>query len=344
MISFQSLFNTLGQGNTLSSPESAVLMTSMLSGEVSQDRIIALFEIFEKRFPTAEEFAGFLQATREAMVRVEVPFDCIDTCGTGGDGLDTFNISTLSAFVVAACDTPVAKHGNRSSSGKCGSADVLEKTGVQVELNKEEAQACLKQTGIAFLFAPAFHPAFRHVGPARKAYGKRTFFNFLGPIVNPALCPYQVIGVSDGRFIDVMGEALIRSGSKKVWLVHSDDGMDEISPCAPTTVHEFMGKGGVAEKNSFVIDPGKYGFETYPLPDIQTQTPEENVHIFQQVLDHTAREAQTAAVILNAAAALVVYGTVRTLQQGIDMARDVLASHAAKRKFEEYRKKSHNAK
>lgn len=320
----------LQSGVALTTAESFELQTSILQGNVPELELIEMFEIFEKRFITAEEFLGFVQASRDAMVKIETNGACLDTCGTGGDLLDTFNISTVSAIVLAACGVLVAKHGNRSSSSKCGSADVLEEVGVKIGLTAEQAKNCLEGVGVVFLFAPKFHPAFKHVGPARKAYGKRTYFNFMGPLLNPALARFQVTGVSDVRYIPLMGKALMESGSERVWLLQSQDRLDEISPCAPTTVYEFSKIG----MNQFILDPKEYGMVGGSLQDIQIGTKEESAEVFMKVLESKGNQIQMNAVVLNVAAGLVVSGKVKEFQEGIEMAREALKWGKAFQKFE----------
>lgn len=328
------IIHRLEEGKILSESEAFSLQSEILSGRAAKEEIIRVFELFDARRINAQELLGIFDATRQSMKEIKVPFDVLDTAGTGGDGLHTFNISTVAAIICAACGVPVAKHGNRSASSKCGSADVLEALGVKIDLNPEEAAMCLKKAGIAFLFAPLFHPALRLASEARKAFGNRTFFNFLGPMLNPVKARYQIIGIYDPRFASLIGETLLSRGAKRLWIIHSRDNMDEISPASKTSVEEFS--SGVPRETEFVIDPLDYGFKLSSLSQIQSESVQQNARIFLAVLKNESNEGQKNAAILNAAAGLTVFGKAKDYGEGIAMARKALESGDAYKKLQDF--------
>ena len=310
--------------NTLTYDEAFRMQTRILQGSASLDEMLALFATVGSR-PGLPAFHGIYHASEKAMVPVNYAEDTLDTCGTGGDGMHTFNISTASALVCAAAGVPVAKHGNRSTGGSCGSADVLEALGVKISLEPEEVVSCIAQCGIGFMFAPTYHPAFAHAREARKEFGTRTYFNFLGPLLNPANSAYRVLGVAQPEIADVMGKILLASGVKKAWLLHGD-GLDEISPCGPTQVKEFALNSAV---KTFTIDPREYGFKLCDIDDIKGGDTEFNARVIKDILGDQGSPAQMAAVVLNAAAGLTVYGNVKTYAEGIERAQEVLKNGSA---------------
>ncbi len=300
------------------------MQTCILDGAVSKAEMLELFRSMGS-LPALVEFQAIFDASRMAMVNVQINGDTLDTCGTGGDGMNTFNISTASALVCAAAGVQVAKHGNRSTGGSCGSADVLEALGVKISLEPEQVVRCIAQCGIGFMFAPAYHPAFAHAREARKEFGTRTYFNFLGPLLNPANSAYRVLGVAQPEIADAMGKILLASGVKKAWLLHGD-GMDEISPCGLTQVKEFAPDNAV---KTFTIDPREYGFKLYDIEDIKGGDKEFNARVIKDTLGDQGSPAQRAAVVLNAAAGLTVYGNVKTYAEGIERAQEVLKNGSA---------------
>jgi anthranilate phosphoribosyltransferase len=304
--------------------EAYEMQTRILEGTVSKEEMLDLFKSMNS-LPALDEFQGIFDASRNAMFPVDIDGDTLDTCGTGGDGMNTFNISTAAALVCAAVGVPVAKHGNRSTGGSCGSADVLEALGVRISLAAGQVARCIEQSGIGFMFAPVYHPAFRHAAEARKEFGKRTYFNFLGPLLSPANSTYRVLGVAQPEIADVMGDILLASGVKKAWLLHGD-GMDEISPCGPTRVKEFAVGNSV---RMFTIDPREYGLALYEIEDIKGGDEEFNARVIKDVLGGQGSPAQKAAVVLNAAAGLTVYGKVTTYAEGIERAQEVLKNGSA---------------
>ncbi len=311
------------------------IQTRILSGEMQTEEIFEVFQSLENKNLSKEALSGFLEASLEVANRFDPESEVLDVCGTGGDGFHTLNISTLTALVCAGAGVPVAKHGNRSASSKCGGADVLEALGVNIDLNPVKAKKCLEKTGIVFLFAPNFHPAFRFVKEARTKYGKKTYFNILGPLLNPAGAKHQLIGITDENLVDLIGETLISRGSKKIWLVKSKEGMDEISISSPTTVWEFTGGVGRGKKQ-FTIDPEDFGMKKAPIEESVGGDVELNKQIALNVLNNKAKEAQKNVVILNAGAGLTVFGKTKNLEEGVNLAREILESGKAKEKLEEF--------
>jgi anthranilate phosphoribosyltransferase len=313
---------------TLSYEEAFTMQTRILDGELSTDEMVKAFDSVGA-VPSAETFRGIFDASRKAMVPTHVHGDTLDTCGTGGDGLQTFNISTIAALVCAAAGVPIAKHGNRSAAGSCGSADVLAALGVNIMLGPEHVPQCIADCGIGFMFAPAYHPAFRHAAEGRRKYAGRTYFNFLGPMLNPANSAYRVLGVASGDLAEIMGEMLLAAGVKKAWLVNGE-GMDEISPCGMTPVWEFVAGKPV---NTFVIDPRNYGIDLVDVSELRGGSKEENARIIIDVLCNKGTRAQAAAVVLNAAAGLTIYGKSNDYAHGIRLARQVIEDGLALEKL-----------
>ena len=310
------------------------MQEKIIKGEAPKEEIIKIFELFDEKGMTDEELAGIVDVTRENMNRVEIDFDCLDTCGTGGDKLNTFNISTVSAIVCAAAGVPVAKHGNRAASSKCGSADVLEKLGVKIELDSKQAKRCLEDTGIVFMFAPLFHPALKFVKDARTEYGKKTYFNILGPMLNPAMAKYQVIGVADITKANLIGKTLLQTGSERAMIVQGDEGLDEISIEKDTQIIDFNKKRNEAE--NYKINPLQLGLDIYPLAEIKGGESEENARIFLNILKNEATLPQLNAVLLNAAAGLLAFGKVKDFSEGVELAYEIIKSGKALKKLEEF--------
>jgi anthranilate phosphoribosyltransferase len=263
---------------------------------------------------------------------VNAPAGAIDTCGTGGDGADTINISTASAIVAAAAGVPVAKHGNRAVSSSCGSADVLEALGVRLDLGVPELETVLDEVGIAFLFAQVHHPATRAVVPVRKALGVRTVFNLLGPLTNPAGVRRQVMGVWGAEVQPLAAEALAALGAEHALVLHSDDGLDELSVVAPTTVVEV--RGGELT-GSWKLDPADLGIRITDPERLRGGDVGESARRLSAILEGSETSSASEAVALNAAAALYVGAKVGSLSEGLEAARDLLASGAAGRTLEE---------
>jgi anthranilate phosphoribosyltransferase len=317
--------------NDLDAVEAEAVMGEIMEGKLEPALIASLLTALTMKGETAEELSGLARAMRSRALFVRAPEGAIDTCGTGGSGKAKINVSTLAAFVVAAEGVPVAKHGNRSNLGRCGSADVLEKIGAPIDLLPEEAEKLLAAEGIAFLFAPRFHSAMKHAAPVRRAIGFRTTFNFLGPLANPAQVRRQVLGVCDARRAPLMAEALVKLGIDRAWVLHGPGGLDEITLEAPTTVYAIA-EGRVS---AMTIDPRSLGFEA-GAADHGSGTVEENARRFLEVLAGSAPRADLELVAVNAAAALVVSGRAPDLRSGLERSREILRSGAALRKLEAY--------
>lgn len=317
------------KGENLSEAEAGEIAQKMLSGELNEIEIAAFLVALATKGESEDEIVGMVRVLREKMIKVEDFADSLDTCGTGGDCSRTINVSTISAFVCAAAGVKVAKHGNRSISSDCGSFDVLEALGAKINLSPEQAKICLEQAGIACLFAPNFHPAFKYVMPVRKALGVRTIFNFLGPLLNPAGATHQLIGVSSHEMAEKLGKILIRLGSKKVILVHSQDGLDEISTAASTNIDEFNQNQAI---KSYNINPDK----VFALNEVRGGGAKANAEIMRKILAGFGSEAQNEIIILNAGMALYAAEAVSDFEAGKDRAREILKNKSGLKKLEEF--------
>ena len=328
MLKFQEILKSHG---SLSLTEAYELQKSILENRLPDSELLEIFALLDRPLEL-DEFYGLYKASEEAMVRVGMQLELLDTCGTGGDGLKTFNISTAAAILCSALGVPVAKHGNRSASGQCGSADVLEELGVKIDLNSEQVAKCIEATGFGFMFAQKFHPAFKYAAAARKTFGKRTYFNFLGPLLNPAEAAFRLVGVSDPRMAELMGKTLIKVGVKKVLVVHSHEGMDEISATGKTDVLEFTPDGKVKK---FTINPIDYGFKLVSLAELTGGDKKLNAEIIRKVLSAEGSAAQTNAVVLNAAAGLVAAGKTSNYSEAIIMASQAVEQKLGLQKLDE---------
>jgi anthranilate phosphoribosyltransferase len=300
-------------------------MGAVMDGRVEPVEAAGVLVALRAKGETAVEVAAAARAMRERLILVPVadPDRAVDTCGTGGDGADTVNISTAAALLAAACGVPVAKHGNRSVSSNCGSADVLEAAGVRLDLGPEQLARLHEEVGIAFLFAPRLHPAMAAVMPVRRTLGVRTVFNLLGPLTNPAGAGRQVVGVWGREVQPLIAGALAELGSRHALVVHSDDGLDEISVLAPTTVIEVR-DGEVA--GEWRIDPPQLGVSAVRPESLRGGTVEDNAGRLEAVMAGDESSAAAEAVALNAAAALYVAGRVTGLAEGLQQARESLAA------------------
>jgi anthranilate phosphoribosyltransferase len=309
------------EGERLSSDEMRELLRAMVGSEASELQVGALLAALRTRGETIDEIVGAAQAMLElAAVVPEAPPGAVDTCGTGGDGSGTFNISTGAALVVAACGVPVAKHGNRAASSRCGSADVLEALGLRIDLPPERAARSVHEVGIGFLFARTCHPAMARVAPIRAALGVPTIFNRLGPLSNPMRVRRQVVGVADASDAELMLEGLARLGAERAWVVHAEDGLDEISPCAPTHVWTY----DRSARERLLIEPGRLVGKGRP-EELGGGDAGHNAEILRGVL-RGEKGACRDAVIVNAAAALVVAGAAPDLDRAVERAGEALDS------------------
>ena len=299
----------------LSREEMAQVMDEVADGGATPAQVGAFLAALRLKGETVEEIAGAAQVMRARVDHVHVGRDVfVDTCGTGGDGRNTFNISTTAAFVVAGAGVTVAKHGNRAVSSRSGSADVLAALGVNVEASKDVVERCLEEVGIGFLFAPRLHPAFKAVAGLRRELGVRTVFNLLGPLANPAGARYQVMGVYEPRWVPIIGGVLAALGAAHAFVVHGE-GLDEIAVTGMTHVCEV--KGGVVER--FAMVPEDIGLRRHPEPEIAGGDAERNARILRDVLSGQ-KGAPRDAVLANAAAALVCTGAAKDLKEGVRVA------------------------
>src|SRR5450631_85376 len=251
MDDLKSIIGKVATGATLSRDEAASAFDSMMSGEATPSQMGGLLMALRVRGETVDEITGAVSAMRAKMLRVQAPRDAVDVVGTGGDGSGSYNVSTLAAILVAACDVPVAKHGNRAASSKSGAADTLGALGVRIGIEPQAIERCIQEAGIGFMMAPTHHAAMRHVGSARSELGTRTIFNLLGPLSNPAGVTRQLIGVFSGAWLEPMAQVLRNLGSERVWITHVGDGLDEMTTTGPTQIVELRD----GEIRSFEVTP-----------------------------------------------------------------------------------------
>lgn len=321
------------QGENLSRETARQAMDHIMSGQASETQVGAVLTALRMKGVTAGEIAGFADTMRKNAANIRPKqTDLIDTCGTGGDGKNTFNVSTTVAFVLAGAGLAVAKHGNRGVSSSCGSADVLIALGVEVDLQPQAVEQTINETGIGFLFAPVFHQAMKYAAKPRKELGFRTVFNLLGPLTNPAQASRQLLGVYEPELTAKAAEALVNLGVKRAMVVHSYDGMDEISTAAPTHVSEVNGEN----IRHYVINPADYGFAVPEENAYRGGQPEQNAAIVLGVL-RGQPGPQRDIVLLNAAAALVVGDKAADIREGLTLAAASLDSGAALGKLEALR-------
>jgi anthranilate phosphoribosyltransferase len=307
----------------LTEDEAAAAFEIIIRGDATPSQIAGFLVALRMKGETAEEIAGFARTARAMATPIEVDGALLDTCGTGGDGLATFNISTLSAIVAAACGARVAKHGNRAASSLCGSADVLEQLGVKIDLTPEGVARCIDQAGIGFLFAPVFHPSFRFAGATRRELGMRTVFNVLGPLCNPAGAKYQALGVADASLASTMADVLVRLGVERAIVFHAADGMDELSVASPSFVIEVDGR-----RKEYELDPAELGLAHAPVESMRGGGPEENARLAREVLGG-AKGPRRDVVLLNSAAALRASGLAQDWKEGLGLAAEAIDSERA---------------
>ncbi len=310
----------------LSAEEAEQAMEVILSGAASTPQITAFLVALRMKGETAEELLGFARAMRRMASTVHAPEGgpLLDTCGTGGDGANTFNISTIAALVVAGAGVRVAKHGNRSISSRCGSADVLESLGVRIAVNPEQAEQALREIGIAFLFAPAFHPAMKNAHPARLELKMRTVFNMLGPLANPARATAQVVGTASDKAAGLIAHALAGLGLERGFVVHGSDGLDEITTTGPTLAYEIR----AGKVRPVTLTPEDFGVAPATLADLAGGEAAENCQIARAVLNG-CRGPRREIVLVNASAALVAAGRAASFPEGVAVAAESIDSGAA---------------
>ncbi len=315
----------------ISRQEAYETMISIMNGETTDAQISSFITALRMKGETIDEITGCAQAMREKAVRIELKNKiAVDTCGTGGDGSKTFNISTASAFVAAGAGLSVAKHGNKAVSSECGSADVLSILGVNIQADTKQVEQCLNSIGIGFLFAPLFHLAMKYAIGPRKEIGIRTIFNILGPLTNPAGANAQVLGVFDGALTDKLANVLGNLGVKRAFIVHGEDGLDEITTTANTKISEL--KNNMI--STYYLNPEHLGIKKASLVNIQGGAPKKNAEIINNILNGEKSSCRDI-VLLNAACALVAGDIAKDMQEGIKLAEQSIDSGNARRKLEE---------
>jgi anthranilate phosphoribosyltransferase len=320
------ILEKLAQRQNLTQAEAKSALQGIIKGEVGVEQTSAFLLGMRAKGETIEEMTNFVKVMREAAIHPEVEVKgAVDLCGTGGDNSGTFNISTAAMFVVAGAGVPVLKHGNRSASSQCGSADVLEALDIVPTLHKEQIEKVFSETKIAFMFAPHFHPAMKHVIPARRILGIRSFFNTMGPLLNPAGVKHQVVGAFDKRTARQIAEILNNLDAVHVYSVHARDGLDEISLSAPTFIYELF-EDDIHETS---FDFASLGFDSVSLPELQGGDAFYNADILRSVLNGTATQAQRNIVLINAAFGIHVSGRADNLKEAKGMAIESIDSGAA---------------
>jgi anthranilate phosphoribosyltransferase len=326
-------------GATLNEGEAAEVMEEIMTGVATQAQMGAFLTALHLRpgSETVQEITGLARIMRQKAVRVKlkenIATQAIDTCGTGGDKAGTFNVSTAAGILAAAAGAPVAKHGNRSATSRCGSADVLEALGVRIDLGPEQVSQCVQEVGFGFMYAPAYHPAMKHVGPARREIGIPTVFNVLGPLTNPAHTRYQVLGVADGALLHTMGESLLHLGCEHALIIHGEDGIDECSLSAPTRICEVR-KG--EDLREYTITPEEVGLTRVTDRRLfQGATPEYNANMLKDLLSGQNHSPAADMLCMNAGAALLANDLVPSFSDGVKLARTTLREGKARSKLEE---------
>lgn len=328
---FKDLLYKVARGENLSESEAAGAMELIMEGGATPAQIAGLLTALKLKGETIDEITGFARVMRSKATPVTSSHPLlVDTCGTGGDGANTFNISTITALVLAGAGVKVAKHGNRSVSSRCGSADVLEALGVNLALEPGEVAECLDQVGIAFLYAPALHGAMKHAASPRRELGFRTVFNILGPLTNPAGARAQVLGVYSASLVRVMAEVLLRLGAERAFVVHSSGGLDEMSPVGPAAVCEIR-NGQIYE---YVFDPAGYGFANVGVEELSGGSPAENAVIARNILAGEPGPRRDA-VLMNAALGIMAAGAAGDFTTGLELAARSIDNGLAQTKLEE---------
>ena len=327
----QAAIRRLTEHHDLSGDEMADVMRLIMTGQATPAQIGGFLIGLRMKGETVDEIAAAAGVMRELATPVPVGGEhLVDTCGTGGDGASTFNISTASALVTAAAGARVAKHGNRSVSSSSGSADVLEAAGVNLDLDADQVARCVEKIGVGFLFAPKHHSAMKHAIGPRKEMGVRTLFNLLGPLTNPAAAPNQVLGVFSAEWLEPLAQVLGKLGSEHVLVVHADDGLDEISIASSTRVAEL--KAGSV--HSYQVSPDQFGMKTGNVAELAVENAQQSLTMINRVLDDTPGPAHDI-VALNAGAAIYAAGIADSLQAGVEVAQQAIASGAAKQKLKD---------
>ncbi|MCS5420992.1 MULTISPECIES: anthranilate phosphoribosyltransferase [Psychrilyobacter] len=326
------IIERLVSGENLKESQMTYAMTEIMEGRVSSVHMASFLTALRLKGETSEEISGGAKVMRDKAEQIDLGDRyTVDTCGTGGDGTDTYNISTASAFVTAAGGVAVVKHGNRSVSSQCGSADVLETLGINIGINSKRVKECVEKIDLGFLYAPAFHSSMKYAAAVRKELGFRTIFNMLGPLTNPARANGQVLGVFHENLTGLMAEAMKKLGTEHVLVVHGMDGMDEITVTDRTKVSEL--KGG--KINSYYIEPEDFGMKRRFKEELEGGTPKENAEIIRGIFKGEIREAKKDILLLNSGAALYAGKKASSIQEGVEMAREIIESGKALAKLDE---------
>lgn len=324
MSDFKAAIGKLATGASLSRDEATAAFDHVMSGAATPSQIGGLLMAMRVRGETVDEITGAVTAMRAKMLRVTAPKDAVDVVGTGGDGSGSVNVSTCAAFIVAGAGVPVAKHGNRAMSSRSGAADVLASLGVNIDITPDRIGRCIAEAGIGFMFAPAHHPAIKHVGPTRVELGTRTIFNLLGPLANPAGVTRQMVGVFSRQWVEPVAQVLKNLGATSAWVVHGSDGLDEITLTGPTFVAELAGD----KIRTFEVTPEDGGLVTVTNADLRGGDAAANAASLKAVLDGVKNHYRDVA-LLNASAALVVAGKAKDLKEGVALGTKSLDSGAA---------------
>lgn len=327
-LSWPDVLAALSSRESLTTEQAEDTLRVVLAGEATPAQVGAFLTLLHAKGETSDEVTGLARAMVDAAVPCPLPFDkgtvVVDLVGTGGDRLASINVTTLASFITAGCGVPVCKHGNRAASSSVGTADVLEALGVAIEVGPEGVARCVAEAGMGFCFAQRFHPAMRHVGPVRKELGVPTVFNFLGPLTNPARTRHQLVGVSDPAMAPIMAGVLGATGSRRSFIVHADDGLDELSVTSPADVLEVRGDGsGHFDVSSWRVDPVTLGIAPATMADLKGGDAAFNARVIRRVLEGEGGPRRDIGV-LNAAAALMVAGSVDDLATGMERAAESL--------------------
>jgi len=317
----------------LSEDEMVLAMRDIMEGKATDAQIGSFLTALRMKGETVDEITGAVRVMREKATHIKSPENTVDTCGTGGDMAHTFNISTTTAIVVAACGVPVAKHGNRSVSSKSGSADVLEALGVKIDLEPQKVEKCLEETSFGFMFAPLFHPAMKYAIGPRREMGVRTVFNILGPLTNPAQAKNQVLGVFSDALTEPLAMVLGKLGARHVFVVHGEDGLDEITNTNRTRISEYRD----GEVKTYYITPEDFGLERTKLEDLAGGDADENARLTINILEGE-RGPRRGIVLMNASVALIAGGKTTDFKEAFKIASEAIDSGAAKEKLEEIKR------
>ena len=319
------------EGNSLSTTEASTVMDEIMNGETTPAQISSFITALRMKGESVEEIVGMATTMRQHSIKINITGTLVDTCGTGGDGSNTFNISTASSIVAAAAGLKIAKHGNRSASSICGSADVLEECGVKIDMSPSDVAYSIEKIGIGFMFAPIFHPAVKHAGPPRREISIRTIFNILGPLTNPANAQIQILGIARKELGPLIAEALKRLKTHKAFIVHGEDGIDEFTLSGKTHIWEIS-NDKILEHS---ISPEDVGLSRSPLSNLQGGSIQENKQMLESVLEGTPGSLQDS-IAFNSGAAIYLAEKAKTFKDGVDQAKEILSSGMGGKKLEEW--------